>query len=156
MAKINPSTNIPNTKSADYQWVEWHKAMKTRYGKKTANTLFLEAWQRRQSGDANTVALRNYLEKNDIGIEGGVFSFTADVLDDVGSYYSSLFSFGKWIGIVLIIILVVGIAMIIFNVAKRPVETARAIADARSGGMGGGKMGDGGSVGDGGNVGAGE
>lgn len=144
MAKINPSTNIPTKVSSASAWILWHKALQGRYGKKTANTLFVEAWVKRGTGSANTSELRKYLEKKGVKIEGNLFNYWADTADDIGDWFGGVLGFSKWLTIALVVILVIAIAMILFNIARKPIETLHAVADVQSGGLASKGMGEGG------------
>lgn len=134
MAKINPSTNIPSEASTDQQWINWHGSAKSRYGKKTANILFMEAWQKRMSSDSNTVALRNYLENQGIKVESGVLNYTADLFDSWSDSITGWFGFSKTIFMVIIIASVLAVIAILYQIAKNPGETARVALAARTGG----------------------
>jgi len=132
--KINPTTNIPTENSTDFQWIGWHKALKQRYGLKTANTLFLEAWRERNNSSANTTNLRNYLTKNKINVNKSAWDYVADFGDDTGDIISGFFGFGKFITYSLVIILLVGIAMVVLWIGRNPAQAVSTGVALRTGG----------------------
>ncbi|OJJ23276.1 hypothetical protein BKI52_02660 [marine bacterium AO1-C] len=90
-------TNMPHVDSSDNQWINWHKAMRARYGKEAANTRFIQLWQDRGSSEANTRALRQYAESQDLSISGNFFEGIGDNIsktwNGLGSGFSSIGSF---------------------------------------------------------------
>ena len=119
--------NIPNKSSQGSDWKQWHEVLKSNFGKKEANALFLKAW--RKQGDtstANTHELREYLGKTGIDIEKGILSSAYDtgagVVDNIGS----ILNVGKYVVYAIVFVAVGGAAMIIYNVAKNPIGAAMA------------------------------
>lgn len=115
--------NEPSIKSSDSEWIQWHKDLKGVFGKKTANSIFLAFWTKRQSSGANTVSLRNYAKGEGFQITGdsvisGVIDSTYDFVDGIGD----IFKVGKTATIVIVVVLVGGLGMAIFNIAKNPVS----------------------------------
>lgn len=125
---VDPVKTLPNTNSSGAQWIEWHVALKKAFGKKEANTLFLMAWEKRHAegnlltgSKANTVELRNYLEKQGITISGeGALDYASDAWDDTENFFSSAFGVGKTVGIILLVIILVPVAILLINVARNP------------------------------------
>jgi hypothetical protein len=68
--KIDPSKNIPTASSKSENWIQWHKDLKKIFGKKKANSLWLYAWAKRGgiNSSANTSALRDYMDNQDVDI----------------------------------------------------------------------------------------
>jgi hypothetical protein len=126
----NVFINEPSIKSDDAQWIQWHKDLKGLFGKKTANSVFLAFWKKRGSSAANTHDLRNYAESQGFKVEAstiaGVIDGAYDVVDGIGDF----FKIGKIVTISVLVILVGGIGMLVFNIAKEPVK---AISAARGG-----------------------
>lgn len=128
---MTPATieNIPNRSSQGQEWLQWHKDLKSRYGKKRANSIFIRAWGLRgkENSSANTSQLRDYLKGQGIQLETSTISSLYDAAADVGDFFGDIFVVGKYIGIGLGVILVGGIGMLIFNIAKSPVEVIKSI-----------------------------
>lgn len=132
--------NLPNIESTDDQWILWREAL-SRYGKKQANMLFLEAWKSRtEKGDwlssskANTEKLRDYLEKKGISLEKGALDYAASFMDDMDDFFTSAFNVGKWVGIgggVLVLLIVLGI---LYAIMKNPESTGKLIMGYATGG----------------------
>jgi hypothetical protein len=121
------TTNEPSIRSSDDQWIQWHKDLKGVFGKKTANTIFLAFWTKRQSSSANTASLRNYAKGEGFQITGdtvisGVMDSAYGVMDSIGD----VLKVGKYTTLGIIIILVGGLGMAIFNIAREPVKAISA------------------------------
>lgn len=71
--------------------------MRKTFGRGKAATYFREAWAKRGSDSANTVTLRSYLAPYGIVLETGFWEDTADFFSGVGDFFSSIWSFGKFI-----------------------------------------------------------
>ncbi|WP_299459072.1 hypothetical protein [uncultured Microscilla sp.] len=80
--------NLPHESSSANHWIAWHKALKKRYGNKSANLLFSQAWEERGEDYANTTQLRNYAKTQGMEIEGD--SIFSGVSDNVKNTWSSL------------------------------------------------------------------
>jgi hypothetical protein len=123
--KTSVKTNIPTINSSPEQWEQWHKDLKSTFGKKTANSIFIAYWEKRGSGEG-TKRLRDYCEKQGFKLEtSGVTDFTDDTLDVFDSI-GDIFKVAKIAGISLVGILVLGIGILIINVARKPIETINA------------------------------
>ncbi len=133
--KVNPTTNIPSKSSTDGVWIQWHKELKSNFGKKVANSLWSKAWTKRGSDSANTNTLRSYMEDNGVKVEtstvAALIDSGYDILDNIGD----VFTMGKYVSIAVIIIILGGAAMLIFNIAKNPIGAANAAANLKSGGI---------------------
>ena len=136
MANKNFILDIPTGKSTGNKWIEWHKALRSRFGKKHANSLFVTGWEKRAGKDAdgNTVELRNYLDKYGIILETTIMSDLADVGDSVGSFLSGTFGFLKITGYIVVGIVLLSVGMLLINITRKPIESAKALASVRTGG----------------------
>lgn len=134
MAKIDVLENAPNQNSTAEEWKAWHEALKSHLGLKKANFYFVKVWSRIGSNKANTVELREYLRKNGIEISRDAFNRITDLGADAVDFYGSLFKAGRTAAFALGGIAIIGIGMIVYNLAKNPVDSAGAIANARTGG----------------------
>ncbi len=124
---VNPTKIIPNKSSSAAAWMEWHKALKSRYGKKQANALFVTAWEKRGSNAANTMELREYMKDNDVDLGSNtvqdVLDFTSGGIDTIGD----MFTIGKYLTIGVAVIVVGGLGMLIFNLAKQPIKALESV-----------------------------
>ena len=117
---INPTSFLPTTVSTASQWILWHQALKARYGKATANTLFLDAWQHRQSSKANTTELRAYLTDNGMTIEEGYFGYVADFFDEATGMLALGSKAGLYGGAAIVVLLLIPIMIFLINLARKP------------------------------------
>lgn len=122
--KVDPTTNIPTRSSAGSAWIQWYTDLKDNFGKKQANALFLKAWQKRGTSDANTHELRELLKKNGVDLEKGALSSLYDtgagVIDDIGGFLQM----GKYAVYAVGGIAILGLGMVVYNVAKNPGQAA--------------------------------
>lgn len=125
------SVPIPNKESNSAYWISWHKEMKRKYGKSTANTIFSSAWDRLKdySGSANDSTFRDYFQSQGINIKGdNIFERGGDAVADVGDFVGNIFGTGKTIMIVVGGITFGIVALGLYNIAKNPNATAGAVA----------------------------
>ncbi len=121
--KADPTTNIPGYNAKSESWIEWHKELKSNFGKKIANSLFLKAWGIRGNSSANTLDLRQYLKTNGITISESAWDSVIDAGSDVSDFFGDIFSIGKTAGIVIGVIVLGGAAMLVFNIVRNPGKT---------------------------------
>lgn len=112
--------NIPQLSSSSAEWIEWHKNLKSRYGKSTANTLWLKAWRFRGNSKANTNELRTYMSDNSVKIDSSTWNKIVDVGDSVVDKVGNIIKVGEVATIVLAISLVGGIGYILYSVVSSP------------------------------------
>jgi len=128
---MNPTQIIPTKSSSSQSWIQWHKAMKSRYGKKDANALFVKAWDLRggAGSDASTNELRVYMKDNGVVLDTtsieDIVDTTQSGLDGLGSF----FTMGKYATIAVGVIVVGGLAMLVYNIAKQPVKAISTAAN---------------------------
>lgn len=124
----NPTQIIPSKASESQKWIVWHKAMKSRYGKKEANILFIKAWEMRggAGSKASTNELREYMSDNGVALDTTAIEDVVDTtsrgLDAMGDF----FTMGKYLAIGLGVIVVGGLGMLVFNIARNPIKSAGA------------------------------
>lgn len=119
--KINPVKTIPTKTSPDQLWIEWHKALIRNFGKKTANMLFIQAWNKRGGVDAkaNTTTLRGYLDEYGLSIEKGMLSSVADFGLGVWDSVTGMFAMGGKILLIIGIVILGTVAFIVYRVVKK-------------------------------------
>jgi hypothetical protein len=87
----DPSKRIPGVTANSAQWIAWHKAMlKFGYAKDDANALFLEAFSKSGSYDANDYNLREYVQTQGFEITGGLGSSAYDGAIDTYSAFDNI------------------------------------------------------------------
>jgi hypothetical protein len=120
--------NTPSKQSIAGAWIQWHKDLVSELGKADANSIFMKYWSVRGSETANTHELRDYMNtqgvKIETGLAGSIFDTGADVVGGVGNF----FKMGKYAAIGLGIIVVVPLALLLFNIARNPVGAMGAAA----------------------------
>lgn len=136
---------IPDCGSDDNAWITFHKAAKSRFGKKKANQLWSLVWGKRteetstfSSDKANTERLRSYMKKQGVEIEASTLS---TIGESVGGYFDFLFDAGKtiyYIVIAIIILIVIGLIAFVYNAIARPEKIEKLVSTAakvRTGGF---------------------
>ncbi len=118
--------NIPSQSATDAQWIAWYKVLQPEVGKKEANILFLKAWnQRKNSGllgsAANTSTLRDFLKTKGVDMQpDGILAYPITAYEAVSGAIETAFGIGKWSFIILSAIVIVPVAILLFNIAKNP------------------------------------
>lgn len=128
-SKTDP-TSIPQLNATSDVWINWHKVLKNNFGKKEANTLWIKAWYRRKGPNSSTNELRTYMHGQGIDIEK---SYGESVMDSAFSFvdfFGDYLTLGKYVGIGLTVIIVGGLGMIVFNLAKNPAKNIGIAAKA--------------------------
>ncbi len=120
---LNPTQNMPTTKTSTEEWVSWHQELKNRYGTKTANQLWVTAWRRFGNNSKNTSNLRSYLKGNGLTIEESAWDSLVDAGDSVSDFFGDIFTVGKYAGIAIAVIAIGGAGMLVFNIARKPAES---------------------------------
>lgn len=136
MSKVDPISNIPTNKSSDQIWTNYFDILKNNFGKKQAKAIWLKAWELRGSSSANTNFLRTEMDKRGIriaadSIVGTIYDEGVDFVDSI----SDAFSIGKTATYVVGGILILGLGMMIFNIAKNPIGAANTAVAVRTGGL---------------------
>jgi len=120
--------NIPSNTSSDVVWISWYDALRKTFGRKKANALFTANWDAQNgfTSDANTSDLRSHLkDKGGIEIAGSTLGEVKDKLIGVGDFFGDAFSIGKYLGLALGVIVVGGLGLFVYNVARKPESAVR-------------------------------
>jgi hypothetical protein len=123
--KVDVVNSIPTYNATVLDWIEWHKGLKSNFGKKMANSLFLKAWKIRGSSKLNTGDLRTYLNSQGIKMDTNAWDKLVDFGGDVSDSIGGTFQAGKIVSITLGVILLGGLGLLVFNIARKPNETIR-------------------------------
>jgi hypothetical protein len=116
----------PNQQSSDAIWIQWHKDLKSVLGKKTADSVFLAYWTARGMDFANTHALRDYASGEGFTIDGGIIGGVLDGVYGIADNIGDVFKVGKYVTYAVLFIIIAGAGMLIFNIAKQPIEAIKA------------------------------
>jgi len=128
--KFNPIENIPRLESTQEEWISWHKSLKSNFGLQNANALWVKAWKKYGSPGANTNDLRTYLSKQGIEVNKDAWQSIVDKGVGISDYIGSYFQVAKYMGIALGVIVIAGIGMTIYNIAKNPIGNASKVGKA--------------------------
>ena len=118
--KVNVVDSIPTYNSTTDAWIQWHKELKSNFGKQTANNLWLKAWKIRGSSKLNTGELRTYLSGQGIKLDTSAWDKVVDLGGGIGDFIGNYFQAGQILTISLGVIIVGGVGMILYNIAKNP------------------------------------
>lgn len=128
----NAIRTIPHLNANGQIWIEWHKALKRRYGKKSANSLFKTAYERRvKSTIQNFLELQEYMSKQGVKIEG---DFWQEAQKDFSSGFDSVSGTLKMTGIAIGVILLVVLGVVLYsmiNISKNPSDFAALAASIK-------------------------
>jgi hypothetical protein len=119
----DPTTNIPKYNSNSEDWIQWHKDLRQNFGKKIANSLWIKAWRIRGNSSANTSDLRKYLDKQGIKISESAWDSVVDFGVGVSDAFGTAFQVTQYAGIGLAVIIVGGLGMVVYNLAKDPAKS---------------------------------
>ena len=128
--KADVVNSIPSYNAKFEEWIQWHKDLKSNFGKKIANSLWMKAWKIRGNSSANTNELRSYMEKQGIKFDKSAWDSVVDAGDNITDAFGTAFQVTKFVGIGLAVIVVGGIGMIVFNLAKDPAKNIGVAARA--------------------------
>lgn len=120
--------NVPKNNSSENVWITWYDALKNKFGRKKANSLFTANWDA-QSGsgsDANTTTLRQHLKKEGkLDLKGSFAGEIKDKVFDVGNFLGDYITVGKYLGIGLGVVVLGGLGLFVYNLAKDPDKAVR-------------------------------
>lgn len=128
--KSNVVNSIPSYNAKFEDWIQFHKELQSNFGKRNANSLWIKAWKIRGNSSANTNELRTYMEKQGIKFDKSAWDSLVDVGDSVTDAFGTVFQVTKFVGIGLAVIVVGGLGMMIFNLAKSPAKNIGVAAKA--------------------------
>jgi len=120
--KASVIDSIPSMNSKFEDWIQWHKNLKAQFGKKLANSEWIKGWKIRGSSSANKTGLREYLADEGIQIDESAWDEVMDLGVGVTDFFGDVFSVGKYVTLGIVVIVVGGLAMLVFNIAKNPAE----------------------------------
>jgi len=132
---MSVSLIIPNRQSSASSWIEWHKSLlKEGYSRNDANIIFLKAWERRQTEEANTLELRAYLESKGVLVEPSGWDALVDVITTpFGLAKVGLQGMAGVVAVVVILVLILAFRLI-WKITTDPNETLETALAIRTGG----------------------
>lgn len=128
---MNPTKIIPTRTSSSSAWIEWHKTMKSRYGKKQANILFVKAWDKRGGAgtSASTNELREYMKNQGVTLDTTTMEGLTDTVSSGLDTIGDIFNVGKYFAIGTGVIVISGLAILVWNVVRNPIKSASTAAN---------------------------
>lgn len=113
-------TGIPNFGGKSEDWIQWHKDLSSNFGTEIANGLWLKAWRIRGNNGANTNELRTFMEENGVKISESSWDSIVDVGVGLMDSLDSMFTAGKYVGTVLVILILLSVGTIVYKIVKNP------------------------------------
>lgn len=130
---LSPENNIPTSNSTAQDWKQWYESLAYFFSRKDTNALFTKAWDARggTSARGNTEELRTFLKTKGLTIETtgvqDIVDFSAGIGTSVSNGVSDFLKVGKFAGISLVVIVIGGLAMIVFSIGKDVKGTISAV-----------------------------
>ncbi len=132
--KVDPR-KLPQQGDTPDIWKSWYESLNQNFGKKNANSLFVKWWKMRGKNTSTTSEFREYLKKNGISISTSSWDDVVDAGSGVGDFFGDIFTVNKYLGMGLAVIVVSGIGLAVYNLARKPAESAGVAFKAYKGGM---------------------
>ena len=94
--RVDPSKVIPTSDDNAESWIVFHKALKSWFGKQSANAYFLKFWNQRAGAgtSANTRDLREYMDDQGVDLttdfKGEMTDFGMGIVDWFGDTASAM------------------------------------------------------------------
>lgn len=123
--KLKAIQVMPSINSVDKDWIGWIDFIVSKYGSGLGKQMFVDAWQKRGSRAANTRTIRTHLKSSyNIEIDENIWDNIVDKGGDLGDSISNVLKVGKYVTIAVGVIVLGGLAMIVFNIGKDPIRAA--------------------------------
>ena len=137
MSTVIQGIIVPDDSSGQNDWVQYHKALVSRFGKANANALFVKTFQ--AIGNTNMASdpdFKEYFDKNGIDTSN-MFSSTAASLRNIGDTFMGIVGTAgtvvKYAIPVLAIVIILPVGIMLFNLArgdKKTVAMVKGVASA--------------------------
>ena len=115
--KADVISTMPQFDSKAENWIQWHKDLKSNFGKKIANGLWLKAWRNRGNKDINTSELRAYMKKQGVTIDASGWDKFSDAAT---SGLTDFFQMGATLSVVTTLAVTGLVVYIAVKVLKNP------------------------------------
>ena len=130
MIDVINSRPVQSSQSAD--WIQWHKALKSRFGKLEANQLWLKAWGFRGTSKSNTGELRSYMKDNGVTLDTNVFGKAKDIQNSVIDTIGGVLKVSTAVTTGIMVLGIVGIGYIIYKVVSPSDNLTRVVVAGTS------------------------
>lgn len=124
---------IPTQSSSATTWVQWHKSLKKCVGKSNANQLWMLNFEKEVPD--TTVEMREYMRSQGVDLDRDIADRLTDFGSGVYSYLGGAFDLASIISVSLLLIIVGGLGLMIFNIVRTPEGSTRLAAGIATRGM---------------------
>jgi len=129
---IDVINSIPVQSSQSADWIEWHKALKKRFGKLQANQLWLKAWGFRGTSKSNTGELRSYMKDNGVTLDTNILGKAKDIQNSIFDTVADTLKVSSGLAIGIIAISVLGVGFIVYKIASPSDNLTRVVVAGAS------------------------
>lgn len=129
---IDVINTIPVQSSQSADWIQWHKALKSRFGKLEANQLWLKAWGFRGTSNSNTSELRSYMKDNGVTLDTNILGKAKDIQNSVFDTIGGALKVSSGVTIGLLAIALLGTGYIIYKVVSPSDNLTRVVVAGTS------------------------
>jgi hypothetical protein len=129
---IDVINTIPVQSSQSADWVEWHKALKKRFGKLQANQLWLKAWGFRGTSKSNTGELRSYMKDNGVILDTNILGKAKDIQNNIFDTVADTLKVSSGLAIGIIAISVIGVGFIVYKIVSPSDNLTRVVVAGTS------------------------
>ena len=107
---------IPTQRSSATTWIQWHKSLKKCVGKSNANQLWMLNFEKEVPD--TTLEMREYMRGQGVDLDRDVADRLTDFGSGVYNWFGGAFDVASYTTIALLIVIVGGLGMMIYNIAK--------------------------------------
>jgi hypothetical protein len=129
---IDVINTIPVQSSQSADWIEWHKALKKRFGKLQANQLWLKAWGFRGTSKSNTGELRSYMKDNGVTLDTNILGKAKDIQNSIFDTVADTLKVSSGLAIGIIAISILGVGFIVYKIASPSDNLTRVVVAGAS------------------------
>ncbi len=109
---------IPTNQSSFSTWIEWHKSLKSCVGKSQANQLWMMNFDKEMPGDS--VELREYMQSQGVQLDRDALDRLTDTGKGIFDFFGGGFTFASNLSKIILLIIVGGAGLMIYNIVKTP------------------------------------
>jgi hypothetical protein len=134
----DPRKDIPSVKTTPDLWKNWYNELRdTGMTKVNADEAWFAYWRDRGNNNDDRDLRLFIKDKTGQEIDTNIFGKIRDVQGGIFDFFGSAFTIAKWTGLIIGGVVVLSFAMILINVARKPIEAAKAAADFTPAGQAG-------------------
>lgn len=135
MAKSLIISTMPvQGKSTATDWEGWYKTLKRNLPNSDAKALWTKAWSKRGDKTGFDAGFRQRMKDEGIIVQTNTIGALSDAGKDVKDFFGSNIKIAQYAGVAVLIIIVGGAGLMIYNIAKNPIAAAKAGADLAASG----------------------